>query len=305
VFWRDSNGDVILWRVTRHGGLLDDAGRGTFATWSIAAIADFDGDGFRTSSGAMPAARGPVADDGNNTPWHPLLQRRQASSRPRTPSSPGFDSAAPCARDHCMDDHRQRGFQRRRPRDVLLPTLRAKAQSGRCRAIDPGDLVARAGRRHAVCGTDRLAHGARRPTVTKISNQVTVTWNPISGPQNYVVYASAANEPAATGVQIAAASATYPSPQRRGYADKRYFSIGASYLGVQLPPGPEAYIVELCPPHSRMGRHGDRGYQRRRLCRCAQCAWRLSRQLRSQHHQMGLTPLGANGRVSRSALCRP
>src|SRR5207344_436758 len=40
------------------------------------------------------------------------------------------------------------------------------------------------------------------------------------------------------------------------------------------------------PPHIRMGRHGDRGYQRRWLCRCAQCARRLSRQLHGHEHNL-------------------
>src|SRR4029450_1742861 len=30
-----------------------------------------------------------------------------------------------------------------------------------------------------------------------------------------------------------------------GYVEKRYFAVGASYLGVRLPPSPEAYIVDF------------------------------------------------------------
>ena len=254
VFWRDGDGDVVLWRLNGTAIFSKTLAAGSYASWSIAAVADFDGDGYsdilwRDAGGTQAAL------------W--LKNGTQYTATPVAPAMPGVFAAADTIFAGGFDSNTRAApalttawtiigsadFNGDGRADVLLADAQGDSAIWQMQgaSIQATSLLAPVDDM-PYAGLTGWRMALDRPTVTKISNQVTVTWSPISGPQNYVVYASAANEPAATGVQIAAASASLSFGRNdAGYADKRYFSIGASYLGVQLPPGPEAYIVEFVP----------------------------------------------------------
>lgn len=88
-----------------------------------------------------------------------------------------------------------------------------------------------------------------RPHITKVDNNVTVQWVPLPGSPSYKVYGSASNYPAATGTVVSSAPPplTFPRNGDGFAATDRYFAVSAVYHGLELPPSPEAYIVEFDP----------------------------------------------------------
>ncbi len=251
VFWRDSSGNVILWRLNGTAVFSKTLSAGTFASWSIAAIADFDGDGFsdilwRDAGGTQASL------------W--LVNGTQYTVAPIAPATPGVFAAADSIFVGGFDSNARAApaltgawtilggadFNGDGRADILLADALGNSAVWQMQgaSVQATSLISPSGDMPYTALTGwRMA--LDRPTITKIDNQVSVAWNPISGPQHYIVYASAANEPAATGVQVPVAAASLSFGRNdSGYSDKRYFAIGASYNGVQLPPGPEAYIVE-------------------------------------------------------------
>ena len=85
-----------------------------------------------------------------------------------------------------------------------------------------------------------------RPSVTMSNGQVSVAWAPVAGVASYTLYASAQNNPVATGVAIPInGTALTFGRNDPGYADKRYFGVTTSLLGWATPPSAEAYLVEF------------------------------------------------------------
>ena len=251
VFWRDSNGDVILWRLNGTSVFSKTLSAGAYATWSVGAIADFDGDGFSDilwhDAGGTQAAL-----------W--VLSGTQFTASAISASASGVFAAADAIFVGGFDSSARPApaltaawtilgaadFNGDGRADVLLADAKGDSAIWQMQgaAVQATSLIAPTGDM-PYTGLSGWRMALDRPSITKVDNQVSVTWNPISGPQHYVVYASSANEPAATGVQVPTAAASLSFGRSdSGYADKRYFAVGATYHGVQLPAGPEAYIVE-------------------------------------------------------------
>ena len=254
VFWRESDGDVILWRLSGTAIFSKTLAAAEFASWSIAAIGDFDGDGYsdilwRDAGGTQTAL------------W--LITGTQYTAATVAAGTPGAFAAA----DSIFVSGFDSNVRAARPLTAAWTILGAADFNGDGRAdvlLADGDgesaiwqmQGASVQTTSLIAPVDDMPYTALtgwrmaldRPWITKSNNQVTVAWNPISGPQQYIVHASAANDPAATGVQVPVAGTSLLFGRNdNGYADKRYFAIGASYNGVQLPPSPEAYIVEYVP----------------------------------------------------------
>jgi hypothetical protein len=251
IFWRAANGDVILWRLNNGTGILPTTlSAGSYASWAVAAIADFDGDG-RTDilwrSGTQTAL------------W--LMNGTKVTAATVVAASSTVFAAA--------DDIFAGGFDTSTPRAGPLTSawtiLGASDVTGAGRADivlangDGGTAIwqmqgATIQATGLIAPTADMPYTALtgwrmqldRPTVTKIADQVTVAWAPVAGLPAYTLYASASNYPANGGVPIAVANTSLSFGRSdAGFADKRYFAVGARYLGVQLPSSPEAYIVEF------------------------------------------------------------
>jgi hypothetical protein len=253
VFWRDSSGDVILWRLHNGTGILPTTLQGgSYAGCNVFAVADFDGDaktdllwrngtqtavwlfnGTKYTAVAVTPASASVfaAADAIFTGGF------DSASRPAPPLSPGGTVLG--ATDVSGDGRA----------DVVLADAQGNTAFWQMQGatIQASGFAAPSGDMPYTALTGwRMA--LDRPTITKISNQVTVDWQPLGGSPDYTVYASAANYPAISGVPIDS-----PAPplafgrSDAGFADKRYFAVTARYLGIELPPSPEAYIVEYLP----------------------------------------------------------
>jgi hypothetical protein len=253
MFWRAANGDVILWRLHNGTGILATTLQaGSLATWTVAAIADFDGDGItdllwrngtQTALWLMNGTKFTAATiaPGSSSVFAAadtiFSARFDSASRAAAPLTPAWTILG--ASDVNGDSRA----------DVVLADTQGNVavwqmQGATVQAtgfITPtGDMPYT-----ALTGWRMVMD---RSTVTKTSGQVTVAWKPVSGSPGYTVYASATNAPAASGVPIAATGTSLSFGRSdSGYADKRYFAVSAGYLGVQLPPSPEAYIVEFTP----------------------------------------------------------
>ncbi len=256
LFWRDSAGDVIQWRL--HNGtdiIAATLSAGTYATWTVAAVADFDGDGV-TDLLLRNGATGQTAV------W--LMNGSKVTDLAVTPASAGVFTTA----DTIFAGNFDRSTTAAPPLAANWSILGAADTDGDGRADvvladnDSGEVAVWQMQGATVAATGLPAPdtdmpytrltGWRmhmdRPTITKTANQVTVAWQPVGGAPVYTVYASATNLPATTGVPVVTSQTTLAFGRNdTGYADKRYFALSAQYLGVQLPPSPEAYIVEFVP----------------------------------------------------------
>jgi len=253
IFWRAANGDVILWRLHNGTGIFTTTLQaGTYAGWTVAAVADFNGDGITDilwRNGTQTALWLMNGTKFTAVPIAPGSSSVYAASD--TIFSSGFDSLARPAPPLTSawtilgaSDVNGDG----RADVVLADTLGNVAlwQMQGATVQATGFIAATADMPYTALNGWRMAMD--RPTITKINNQVTVAWQPVSGSPAYTVYASAANFPASSGVPVAASGPSLVFGRNdTGYADKRYFALSAAYLGVQLPPSPEAYIVEYLP----------------------------------------------------------
>jgi len=255
LFWRDSSGAVILWRVHNGSGVLTSTlAAGTYASWTVAAVADFDGDGrtdiaWRDPGGTQAALwlmNGTGYTAAAIVPAHGAV-----FSHPNTIFAAGFDSAAAAAPPLTSDwtvlgaaDVNGDGRS-----DIVLADAQGNAavwQMQGATVQTTGLVPPIADMPYTNLSGWRMA--IDRPAVTKTANQVSITWKAVSGSPRYTVYASASNDPAITGIGLAATGTSLTFARNAsGYADKRYFAVSAGYLGVQLPPSPEAYIVEFAP----------------------------------------------------------
>ena len=253
LFWRASNGDVILWRVHNGTGILTTTlSAGTYAGWTFGALADFDGDGVTDilwrngTQTALWLMNGTKFTAASITPVSSAT-----FSAPDTIFSAGFDSlsraAPPLTADWTIIGAGDVNGDGRA--DVVLADTQGdvalwQMQGATIQAtgfISPADDMPYT----ALTGWRMVMD---RPTITKVGGTVSVAFGAISGSPDYVVYASATNDPAATGTPIAVATSPLTFGRNdAGYADKRYFSVAAGYLGVQLPASKEAYIVEFTP----------------------------------------------------------
>ena len=253
IFWRDAAGNVILWRLQYETSILSTTlSPGTFADWQIAAIADFDGDGFsdilwRSPDGTQTAiwlmngathtnvSVSAAATDVFAAPDTIFASDFQRSTQRATALTPAWTIAG--AADFDGDGRA----------DVLLVDGLGNTEIWQMQgaSIQATSLIPASGDMpYTALNGWRMA--IDRPTVTKIDGQVTVAWSPFSGPQHYVVYASANDDPVSTGVPVETASASLSFGRSDdGYADKRYFAVSANYLGIQLPSSPQAYVVEF------------------------------------------------------------
>jgi hypothetical protein len=251
LFWRDnSSGDVILWRVRNGNSVLPTTlSAGTYASWNVVAVADFDGDGradllwrngnqtalwlmngTKFTAAAVTAAAG--AFGGDDTLFSNGFDTNGGRAPPLSSSWTILGAA------DVNGDGRA---------DVVLADNQGNAAIWQMQgaSIQATGLIAPSGDM-PYAGLTGWRIAMDRPTVTKVNNQVTVAWKPVSGSPSYTVYASSANNPASGGAAIAATGTSLSFGRNdAGYADKRYFALSAGYLGVQLPPSPEAYIVEF------------------------------------------------------------
>jgi len=243
LFWRNSAGSIVLWRLHNGTGILPTTlTAGAYASWTVAAIADFDGD-----------SRADILwRNGTQTAlW--LMDGTKYTAAAIAPASPsvfaaadtifasGFDSAsskAPALTSGwtILGATDVNGDGRA---DVVLADSDGNAAIWQMQGqtIQATGLLPPTGDMPYTNLTGwRMAMD--RPTITKINNQVTVAWQPVSGSPGYTVYASATNFPAISGVPIASSATSLVFGRiDSSYADKRYFAVSAGYLGVQLPPG--------------------------------------------------------------------
>ncbi|GAA0714577.1 VCBS repeat-containing protein [Dokdonella soli] len=85
-----------------------------------------------------------------------------------------------------------------------------------------------------------------RPVVTQVNGQVSVTWPSLPNIQNYAVYASAQNNPTATGNALTVDGTTLSYARSApAFAAARYFSVSTNIFGLQTPPSPEAYLLDF------------------------------------------------------------
>jgi hypothetical protein len=254
IFWRDGgSGDVVLWRVKGTSVQATTLPAGSYASWNVAAVADFDGDGstdllWRSGdqtalwliNGTKFTAVAVTAAAGVFTGNDALF-------------SSGFDTnagrAPPLSSDWAILGATDVNGDGRA--DVVLADGQGNVSIWQMQgaSIQASGLVPPSGDMPYTALTGwRMAMD--RPTVTKVNDQVTVAWQAVNGSPAYTVYASATGNPANGGVPIAATGTSLSFGRNdSGYADKRYFALSAGYLGVQLPPSPEAYIVEFDQLH--------------------------------------------------------
>jgi hypothetical protein len=262
IFWRDAGGNVVLWRLHNNASVLSTTlPAGAFAAWTIAAIADFDGDGlvdilWRDPGGTATALW--LMSGSKDLPATVAAVSTHVFAAPDTVFDADFDSGVGHAPALSVDwsilgasdlDGDGRA-------DVILANEGGDVATWRMdgAAIEASGIIpAEAGMPYSQHTGWRMP--LDRPTVSKLDDQVTISWPALAGTPHYQVYASAAHDPAATGVTIAAASPTLVFGRNdAGFADKRQFAVAAEYLGVQLPPSAEAYLVEFS--HARLPAYG-------------------------------------------------
>lgn len=252
LIWRTSNGDLVVWQLAGGGKISRSTSlsAGVFADWKVSAVADFDGDGMADILWRAP--------DGNNAAmW--LMHGTQFDVLPITASNAsnpfdeifrqGFESGHATAYANpgnwvILGAADVDGDGRA---DVLLANIDGSSAIWKMdgATIQSTALFAPIGEM-PYAGLDGWKLPLDRPQITKVDGTVTVAWSPLAGSPSYSVFASSHNNPATTGVALNVSEANLSfARDDASYADKRYFSISAQYHGLQLPPSPEAYIVEF------------------------------------------------------------
>ena len=255
MFWRDQDGDLVLWRLHNGYSVFSNTLKaGTYASWTIAAVGDFNGDGKSDILWRDPGGTKAALWSFDGTKYTEATIAAASSKIFGAPDAifvGHFDSASQSAPPLASDwtvigaaDYNGDGAA-----DVALADTRGNAaiwQMQGASIVASGLVPASADMPYTELTGWRMP--LDRPSISKISGNVTVTWGGVGGAATYTVHSSSTNDPAVTGIPILS-SATSLSFGRNdsGYADKRYFAVSAGYLGVQLPSSKEAYIVEFTP----------------------------------------------------------
>jgi hypothetical protein len=257
LLWRDGTTNTIIeWLVDPDGAITQQVLlEGEQANWRIEAIGDFGGDGKADLLWRDPESQSLVIwrADGDGT-FDPVLVEPASSSTFATADDifgNGFDtgvSAAP-ALDDTWTILGAADFDDDGSSDLLLANDRGNTAIWLMQGttVRTTGLFLPTSADMPLAGITGWRLPLDRPVITKASNQVSVAWDVLSGNPSYVLYGSASNDPANTGsiVSTALPPLSFARSDPGFASTDRYFSVSASYHGLQLPPSKEAYIVEF------------------------------------------------------------
>ena len=256
LIWQDSqSGNVIIW-LSASGGVVTQEifPENAQSGWKIAAIGDFDGNGKADLLWRDPASQALVLWSSNGSSFDVAPVEPASSETFANPDdifSSGFETGtrlAPALSANWTilgaSDFDQDGNA-----DILLADGNGDVaiwlmQGATVRATG---LFPPTSPDMPLPGITGWRLPLDRPAITKVGGEVMVNWPVLPGSPSYAVYASTTNDPATTGSVVS----TAPPPlvfsrSDPGFASNdRYFTIGAAYHGVVLPPSKEAYIVEF------------------------------------------------------------
>ena len=258
LLWQDDGSNSLIeWLIGAGGAVtqqtLDETGQ---SGWQVAAVADFNGDGKADVLWRDPASQNLALWSSNGMDFD------VATVEPAT-------TATFAAADDIFDDGFEGAAHAAPALSSVWTILGASdfdhdGNSDILLADDSGDTaiwLMQGATVHATglfppTSPDMPLPGITgwrlpldRPTITKVSGEVSVNWKVLPGSLTYTAYGSATNNPASTGSVVS--SDPPPLSFARtdpGFASSdRYFAVSAAYHGMALPPSKEAYIVEFTP----------------------------------------------------------